>query len=257
MRKKNEKGFIWNQINLIAPDATKYGIEVKRVLLEHLQHNEILVKSQRVLINFAIKEVDAILASKEINSMQQCQEIRKLVLLLKSEVVRSENEHQLQRSLLKKAFLSFTQTPSQILNLDSLEKNLNQLANAHHDKTNTIEKIIERVDQYYQRNTFWHSLTHILNLFKIPSPKINLGIKNEIADFLRNELLLLNDEGKENDVDAISEALGKARKKLTDHYLQTSQLKMDSLDQIINEGLGLVSAMRTIVPQTLSPQALL
>ncbi|QEY51624.1 Dot/Icm T4SS effector Lem25 family protein [Legionella longbeachae] len=248
LEKKNEKGFIWNQINLIAPDATKYGIEVKRVLLEHLQHNEILVKSQRVLINFAIKEVDAILASKEINSMQQCQEIRKLVLLLKSEVVRSENEHQLQRSLLKKAFLSFTQTPSQILNLDSLEKNLNQLANAHHDKTNTIEKIIERVDQYYQRNTFWHSLTHILNLFKIPSPKINLGIKNEIADFLRNELLLLNDEGKENDVDAISEALGKARKKLTDHYLQTSQLKMDSLDQIINEGLGLVSAMRTIVP---------
>ncbi|VEB35977.1 Dot/Icm T4SS effector [Legionella sainthelensi] len=250
LERNNEKGFMWNQINLIAPDAQKYGIEVKNLLQKHLQHNEILLRSQRELIHFAIEEVDTILASQEKNPMQQCQEIRKLVLLLKSEVTRPENEYQLQRNLLKMAFLTFSQNQSQIINLDSLAKNLNQLANLHHDKTNATEKIIERLNQYYQRNTFWHSVTHILKLYKIPCPKINLGRKSEIADFLRKELLQLKAEGKDNDVDAISQALGKARKKLTDHYQQTTQLKMDSLDQIINEGLGLVIAMRTIIPQS-------
>ncbi len=249
LARNNEKGFIWNQIDLIAPDAQKYGIEVKTLLQEHLQYNEILLNAQREFIRFAIKEVDTILASKEKNPMQQCQEIRKLVLLLKTEVTRPENEYQLQRNLFKMAFFAFTQNPSQIINLDSLEKNLNQLANAHHGKTNTSEKIIERLNQYYQRNTFWHSMTNILKLLKIPCPKINLGMKSEIADFLRKELLQLNTEGKDNDVDAISLALGKARKKLTDYYQQTSQLKIDNLDQIINEGLGLVIAMRTITPQ--------
>lgn len=94
----------------------------KNLLQKHLQHNEILLRSQRELIHFAIEEVDTILASQEKNPMQQCQEIRKLVLLLKSEVTRPENEYQLQRNLLKMAFLTFSQNQSQIINLDSLAK---------------------------------------------------------------------------------------------------------------------------------------
>lgn len=250
LEKNNEKGYLWKQINLIKPDAQKYGLEVKNILRDHLQRNEILSKSQREIISRAIKEVNTILASKEKEPIQQCRKIRKLVLQLKTEVTQPENEYQLHRNLLKMSFLAFSPDQSQVITLDSLAKNLNKLANAHHGETNISEKIIEGLNQYSKRNTFWNSVSHIFNMFKIPFPKSHVGMKNEIADSLRTELLQLNEEGSGNDATAINQTLGKALKKLTDYYQRTSRLKIDHLDQIIKEGLGQANALLTIVPQS-------
>jgi hypothetical protein len=99
------------------------------------------------------------------------------------------------------------------------------------------DKIIQRLDGYKNRNSFWNSVKEVLNFFNIPFPKLHSEVKEQIADALQKRLVELNAKGMGNDVNAITKELGKAREDLIEHYKKTSKLEMGELDKIINKSM--------------------
>lgn len=237
LESKNEKGFLWQQINHISPNARQYCEQVKAALQEHLQHNEVLSDTQRGEIRKAMDRMDSIVNDGSKDSQQQYREIRSEVIELNAKVTKPEDDNQLARSYLQEAYFAFSDDPKKTLNLQSLSRTLNQLSNAHYGETNMTDKIIHRLDSYKNRNSFWNSVKDVLNFFNIPFPKLHSEIKEKIADTLQKRLIDLNEKGMGNDINAITKALGKAREDLTKHYKEISKLKIGELDKIINKSM--------------------
>ncbi len=237
LESKNEKGFLWQQINHISPNARQYCEQVKAALQEHLEHNQVLSDTQKEEIRKAMDRMDNIVNDGSKDSQQKYREIRREVIELNAKATTPEDDNQLTRSHFQKAYFELSGDTQKTLNLESLSQKLNQLSKAHYGETNMTDKITQRLDGYKNRNWFWNSVKEVLNFFNIPLPKLHSEVKEQIADKLKERLVDLKEKGMGNDVNAITRELGKAREDLIEHYKKTSKLEMGELDKIINKSM--------------------
>lgn len=119
--------------------------------------------------------------------------------------------------------------------LQSLSRTLNHLSN--YSDHNMTDKIIQRLNGYKNRNSFWNSVKDVLNFFNIPCPTPHSEAKKAIYTSLQTKLTDLNGEGRGNDVNAIALALRSARGELMEHCQMTLKLRNDELEKIINKSL--------------------
>ncbi|ABQ55985.1 TPA: DUF5621 domain-containing protein [Legionella pneumophila] len=251
LESKNEKGFLWQQINHISPNTQQYCEQVKAVLQEHLEHNQVLSDTQKEEIRKAMDRMDNIVNDGSKDSQQKYREIRREVIELNAKATTPEDESQYLRNQFHKAYFRLSGDPHKNLSLNSLSKTLNQLSEAHYGETNMTDKIIQRLDSYKNRNSFWNSVKEVLNFFNIPFPKLHSEVKEQIADALQKRLVDLNEKGMGNDVNTITRELGKAREDLIEHYKKTSKLEMGELDKIINKSMEELLVARKITTKDL------
>lgn len=190
LESKNEKGFLWQQINHISPNARQYCEQVKAALREHLEHNQVLSDTQKEEIRKAMDRMDNIVNDGSKDSQQKYREIRREVIELNAKATTPEDDNQLTRSHFQKAYFELSGDTQKTLNLESLSQTLNQLSKAHYGETNMTDKITQRLDGYKNRNWFWNSVREVLNFSIFLFPNCIRRLKSKLLTSSKKDLLI-------------------------------------------------------------------